>query len=64
MQKALSFFNVNPAINLRAKNKPKTKNRFRFILVGRGGFEPPKSLSTDLQSVPFGHSGTFPYIKF
>ena len=26
-----------------------------------GGFEPPKSLTTDLQSVPFGHSGTLPY---
>ncbi len=30
--------------------------------MGRGGFEPPKSLTTDLQSVPFGHSGTFPYL--
>ena len=26
-----------------------------------GGFEPPKSLTADLQSVPFGHSGTPPY---
>ena len=25
-----------------------------------GGFEPPKSKTTDLQSVPFGHSGTLP----
>ncbi len=32
-----------------------------FILVERGGFEPPKSLTTDLQSAPFGHSGTSPY---
>ena len=31
------------------------------MLVGEGGFEPPKSLTTDLQSVPFGHSGTLPY---
>ncbi len=30
-------------------------------MVGEGGFEPPKSLTTDLQSVPFGHSGTLPY---
>ena len=29
-------------------------------LVGEGGFEPPKSLTTDLQSAPFGHSGTLP----
>ncbi len=26
-----------------------------------GGFEPPKSLTTDLQSAPFGHSGTPPF---
>ncbi len=25
-----------------------------------GGFEPPKAVPTDLQSVPFGHSGTPP----
>ncbi len=31
-------------------------------LVGAGGFEPPKSLTTDLQSAPFGHSGTLPYL--
>ena len=30
-------------------------------LVGRGGFEPPKSVTADLQSAPFGHSGTYPY---
>ncbi len=30
-------------------------------MVGRGGFEPPKSLTADLQSAPFGHSGTYPY---
>ena len=32
-----------------------------LFLVGRGGFEPPKSVTTDLQSAPFGHSGIFPY---
>ena len=31
-------------------------------LVG-GGFEPPKAEPTDLQSVPFDHSGTPPSIK-
>ena len=30
-------------------------------MVGEGGFEPPKSTTTDLQSAPFGHSGTPPY---
>ena len=28
--------------------------------VGRGGFEPPKSKTTDLQSAPFGHFGISP----
>ena len=32
-------------------------------MVGRGGFEPPKSKTADLQSAPFGHSGTYPNIK-
>lgn len=34
------------------------------ILVGEGGFEPPKSVTTDLQSAPFGHSGILPYQVF
>ena len=28
-----------------------------------GGFEPPKQIAADLQSVPFGHSGIHPYAK-
>ncbi len=31
-----------------------------FFLVGGGGFGPPKRNATDLQSAPFGHSGTRP----
>ena len=31
------------------------------ILVGAGGFEPPKHYAADLQSVPIGHSGKLPY---
>ena len=31
--------------------------------VGADGFEPPKSKTADLQSAPFGHSGTHPKIK-
>ena len=31
--------------------------------MGRGGFEPPKQVAADLQSVPFGHSGICPYIQ-
>ena len=41
------------------------KREYRFVLsslVGGGGFEPPKSLTTDLQSAPFGHSGNLPYL--
>ena len=30
-------------------------------MVEGGGFEPPKAVPTDLQSAPFGHSGTPPY---
>ena len=32
-------------------------------MVEGGGFEPPKALPTDLQSVPFDHSGTPPNLK-
>ena len=31
------------------------------LLVEEDGFEPSKSTTTDLQSAPFGHSGTPPY---
>ena len=31
-----------------------------FGLVGDGGFGPPKSVTTDLQSAPFGRSGNPP----
>ena len=30
-------------------------------MVGRDGFDPSKSVTADLQSAPFGHSGTYPY---
>ena len=32
-------------------------------MVGEDGFEPSKRNATDLQSAPFGHSGTLPYIS-
>jgi hypothetical protein len=31
-------------------------------MVGEDGFEPSKRIATDLQSAPFGHSGTPPYL--
>ena len=37
---------------------------FLFSEMDGGGFEPPKALLTDLQSAPFGHSGTHPYVRF
>ena len=45
------------------KNKPE-QSELCSDVVGDGGFEPPKSLTTDLQSAPFGHSGTRPYEIF
>ena len=33
----------------------------RIFVVGEDGFEPSKRNAADLQSVPFGHSGTPPY---
>ena len=41
--------------------KQKDKLSLVFLLVGEGGFEPPKASPADLQSVPFGHSGIPPY---
>lgn len=43
--------------------KKKTPHCDVFFLVGRGGFEPPKAVPTDLQSAPFGHSGIFPRLE-
>ena len=44
------------------KNKKSSRTiNVRDDLVEEGGFEPPKRNATDLQSAPFGHSGTPPY---
>ena len=43
------------------KEKERADASIDSFLVGEGGFEPPKSLTTDLQSAPFGHSGIPPY---
>ena len=56
---------IDPYENGTVSAIPKIKYRPPFrvlgILVGDGGFEPPKALPADLQSVPFGHSGNPPY---
>ena len=35
---------------------------YQVKMVGEGGFEPPKSSTTDLQSAPFDRSGIPPYL--
>ena len=57
---------VRPAALAEPGPAPKSRRRrangtASSALVGAGGFEPPKSSTTDLQSAPFGHSGTLPY---
>ena len=47
---------------LPGKNKIGPARRRNRYLVEEGGFEPPKRNATDLQSAPFGHSGTPPYV--
>ena len=42
------------------QNKKDTLTCVFFVLVGEAGFEPAKSLTTDLQSAPFGRSGIPP----
>ena len=39
----------------------KAPSRVLFVLVGEDGFEPSKSVTTDLQSAPFDRSGILPY---
>ncbi len=43
------------------KEKPAERKLLTAGVVGEDGFEPSKSVTTDLQSAPFGHSGTLPY---
>ena len=47
----------NPPSN----TKVPTPNGVGTFVVGEDGFEPSKRNAADLQSVPFGHSGTPPY---
>ena len=54
------------------KEQRETKSRKKSVihknnglfLVGEDGFEPSKRNAADLQSVPFGHSGTPPDMQF
>ena len=42
------------------KEKPAERELLTAGVVGEGGFGPPKSVTTDLQSAPFGRSGNPP----
>ena len=53
----------NPSSPNTKKNESKSNDLLSF-LVGEDGFEPSKRNAADLQSVPFGHSGTPPDMKF
>ena len=54
---AISSFATSGKLQIRTKSK---KTRSDFLLVGDGGFEPPKRDATDLQSAPFDRSGNLP----
>ncbi len=43
-------------------NSQNKRTNVAFYLVEEDGFEPSKRNATDLQSAPFSHSGTPPYI--
>ena len=48
------------SLSLRKTKQPTSFDVSCFV-VGEDGFEPSKRYAADLQSVPFGHSGTPPY---
>ena len=51
-----------PSAKAAVSDKKTPEQRYLYSgLVEEGGFEPPKRNATDLQSAPFGHSGTPPY---
>ncbi len=56
---------LGPAFRIRPPNahyaEKDQSERIGLFLVGEDGFEPSKRYAADLQSVPFGHSGTPPY---
>lgn len=52
-------------IHTHAKKKNRqTPEGFACFLVGEDGFEPSKRNVTDLQSAPFGLSGTPPFLFY
>ena len=60
-ERADTFDTALTRANGHKKEKPAERIMLTAGVVGEDGFEPSKSLTTDLQSAPFGHSGTLPY---
>ena len=65
-KRAPGTFSDTPPLRIHSSQRPIPSKStillgWCFCLVGEGGFEPPKALPADLQSVPFGHSGIPPY---
>ena len=59
--------NIKYSVQKRSKQYY-TKNQSKLYtacsdVVGEDGFEPSKSKTTDLQSAPFGRSGTLPCVR-
>ena len=57
------YHRVSDIIRFRRERISLQKTRCKasgLLLVGEDGFEPSKRNAADLQSVPFGHSGTPP----
>ena len=58
----LNYTRRNPSVQVKS-GCSETPLLTPFLMVEGGGFEPPKVEPADLQSAPFGHSGTPPKIK-
>ena len=47
-------------LSLEPESSASANSAISAKMVGRDGFEPSKAEPADLQSAPFGHSGTYP----
>ena len=50
-------------LSLEPESSASANSAIPACLVDGDGFEPSKSVTADLQSAPFGHSGTYPCFK-
>ena len=49
-------------LSLEPESSASANSAISAEVVGRDGFEPSKAEPADLQSAPFGHSGTYPFL--